>query len=189
MNKKMKIGYARVSTQDQNLDRQIGQLRQEGCARIYEEKASGVKSARPELGRMIDALREGDVVVVAELSRLSRSVRDLFSIVGQIGKAGAQIKSMKEPWLDTTTPQGRLLFTFFAGISEFERELIRQRTIEGIAAARARGHRGGHPFLDRKKVDLALKMYDSKTCTIAEITRATGVSKSALYAYLRNRKR
>lgn len=184
----MKIGYARVSTQDQNLDRQLDQLRQDGCERIFEEKISGVKSDRPELRRMLDSLRRGDIVIVSELSRLSRSVRDLFSIVGQIDKAGAQIKSMKEPWLDTTTPQGRLLFTFFAGISEFERELIRQRTIEGLAAARARGHRGGHPFLDRKKVDLALKMYDSKTCTVTEITRATGVSKSALYAYLRNRK-
>ena len=188
----MRIGYARVSTQDQNLDRQRDQLRQDGCERIYEEKVSGARSDRPELGRLLDALREGDVVVVAELSRLSRSVRDLFSIVGQVHEAGAEIKSLKEPWLDTTSPQGRLLFTFFSGISEFERELIRQRTIEGIAAARARGRLGGHPALDprqdSKKVDLALKMYDSRACTVAEITKATGVSKSALYAYLRARK-
>lgn len=127
----MRIGYARVSTQDQNLDRQRSLLQQDGCARIFEEKVSGAKCDRPELGRMLDTLREGDVVVVTELSRLSRSVRDLFSIVGRINEAGAQIKSQKEPWLDTTTPHGRLLFTFFSGISEFERELIRQRTIEG----------------------------------------------------------
>ena len=184
----MKIGYARVSTQDQNLDRQRDQLRQDGCERIYEEKESGARSDRPELVRMLDALREGDIVVVAELSRLGRSVRDLFTIVGRISNVGAEIKSLKEPWLDTTTPHGRLLFTFFSGISEFERELIRQRTIEGLAAARARGHKGGHPFLDAKRVDLALKMYDSKTCTVAEITKATGVSKSALYSYLRIRK-
>ena len=184
----MRIGYARVSTQDQSLDRQRDQLRWEGCERIYEEKVSGARSDRPELVRMLDALREGDVVVVAELSRLSRSVRDLFGIVGQIHEAGAEIKSLKEPWLDTTTPQGRLLFTFFSGISEFERELIRQRTLEGMAAARARGRLGGHPFLDAKKVDLALKMYDSKACTVAEITKATGVSKSALYQYIRGRK-
>ena len=95
---------------------------------------------------------------------------------------------MKEPWLDTTTPHGRLLFTFFSGISEFERELIRQRTIEGITAARARGRLGGHPSLDSKLVDLALKMYDSKACSVAEITKATGVSKSALYRYLGDRK-
>ncbi len=181
----MRIGYARVSTQDQNLDRQRDQLRQDGCERIYEEKVSGAKSDRPELGRMLDALRESDVVVVAELSRLSRSVRDLFDIVGRIDAVGAQIKSLKEPWLDTTSPHGRLLFTFFSGISEFERDLIRQRTLEGMAAARARGRHGGHPTLDPKQVDLALKMYDSKACTVAEITKATGVSKSALYRYLR----
>ena len=137
---------------------------------------------------MLDALREGDVVVVAELSRLSRSVRDLFALVGRINEIGAQIKSLKEPWLDTTTPHGRLLFTFFSGISEFERDLIRQRTKEGIVAARARGRNGGHPKLDPKKVDLALKMYDSRACSVTEITKATDVSKSALYAYLRARK-
>ena len=153
----MRIGYARVSTQDQNLDRQRDQLRQDGCERIYEEKVSGARSDRPELGRLLDALREGDVVVVAELSRLSRSVKDLFSIVGQINERGAEIKSLN----------------------------IRERTIEGITAARARGRNGGHPPLDSKRVDLALKMYDSKACTVAEITRATGVSKSALYRYLR----
>ena len=184
----MKIGYARVSTQDQNLDRQLDQLRREGCERIYEEKVSGAKSDRPELMRMLDALREGDVVVVAELSRLSRSVRDLFDIVGRIDRVGAQIRSLKEPWLDTTTPHGRLLFTFFSGISEFERDLIRQRTLEGMAAARARGHKGGHPVLDPKIVDLALKMYDSKACTVSEITKATGVSRSALYRYAKERK-
>ena len=96
----MRIGYARVSTQDQNLDRQLDQLRQDGCQRIYEEKGSGAKRDRPELERMLDALREGDIVVVAELSRLSRSVNDLFAIVDQIGKSGAEIKSLKEPWLD-----------------------------------------------------------------------------------------
>lgn len=184
----MRIGYARVSTQDQSLDRQRDQLRQDGCERIYEEKVSGARSDRPELVRMLDALRKDDVVVVAELSRLSRSVRDLFGIVEQIHGVSAEIKSLKEPWLDTTTPQGRLLFTFFSGISEFERELIRQRTLEGMAAARARGRRGGHPFLDSKKVDLALKMYDSKACTVADITKATGVSKSALYSYINDRK-
>ena len=184
----MIIGYARVSTQDQNLDRQLGQLKAAGCERIYKEKASGKNKERPELNRLLDTLRMGDIVITAELTRLSRSVRDLFLIVDQIHGAGAEIKSLKEPWLDTTTPQGRLLFTFFGGISEFERELIRQRTIEGLDAARARGHNGGHPTLDQKTVDLALKMYDAKTCTVAEITKATGISKSALYSYVRRRK-
>ena len=183
----MIIGYARVSTQEQNLDRQLDQLRQSGCERIYEEKVSGAKSDRPELARMLDALRKGDVVVIAELSRLSRSVRDLFNIVERIQGSGAEIKSLKEPWLDTTTPHGRLLFTFFSGISEFERDLIRQRTREGLKAARARGRKGGHPTLDPKKVELALKMYDSNACSIADITKATGVSKSSLYSYIKNR--
>ena len=184
----MIIGYSRVSTQDQCLDRQIDQLHNSGCERIFEEKASGKNADRPELRRMLDTLRNGDIVVTVELTRISRSVRDLFDIVDQIHAAGAEIKSLKEPWLDTTTPQGRLLFTFFAGISEFERELIRQRTCEGLAAARARGHNGGHPTLDPKKVDLALKMYDSKTCSVSDITDATGISKSALYSYIRSRK-
>lgn len=184
----MLIGYARCSTQDQKLDRQLDQLTLAGCERIYQEKASGKDAERPELIRMLDALREGDVVITAELTRLSRSVKDLFQIVDQIHAVGAQVKSLKEPWLDTTTPQGRLVFTFFAGISEFERELVRQRTLEGLSAARARGHNGGHPVLDNKKVSLALKMYDSKTCTVAEITKATGISKSALYSYVRSRK-
>ena len=144
----MKIGYARVSTQDQNLDRQRDLLLQNGCVRIYEEKVSGTKRDRPQLQLMLDTLREGDVVIVAELSRLGRSVRDLFAIVERINEIGAQIKSLKEPWLDTTTPHGRILFTFFSGISEFERDLIRQRTKEGMAAARARGRNGGHPTLN-----------------------------------------
>lgn len=184
----MRIGYARCSTQEQKLDRQIDQLKEEGCERIYEEKASGKDAARPELARMLDALREGDVVITSELTRLSRSVRDLFQIVDQIHGVGAQVKSLKEPWLDTTTPQGRLVFTFFAGISEFERELVRQRTLEGLSSARARGHNGGHPTLDGKKVALALKMYNAKTCTVSEITKATGISKSALYSYIRNQR-
>ena len=185
----MKIGYARVSTQDQNLDRQRDQLTQEGCERIYEEKVCGAKTDRPELMRMLDSIRNGDIVIVTELSRLSRSVRDLLNIVSKVGDVGAEIKSLKEPWLDTTTPHGRLLFTFFSGISEFERDLIRVRTKEGLVAARARGRNGGHPSLNKSIVDRALKMYDSKKFPISEITETTGVSKSALYSYLRQRRK
>lgn len=181
----MIIGYARVSTQDQSLGRQLDQLNGVGCERIYQEKLSGAKSDRPELERMLDALRKGDIIIVCELSRLGRSVRDLFDLVERIHVAGAEIKSLKEPWLDTTTPQGRLLFTFFSGISEFERDLIRQRTQEGLAAARARGRKGGRKKFDRGRVELALKMYNSKTYLISEITKATGISKSTLYNYVR----
>lgn len=184
----MIIGYARVSTQDQNLSRQLDRLKQEGCERIYEEKASGGNIDRPELSRALDTLRKGDVLVVTELARLSRSVRDLIAIIDKIKAAGADLRPLKESWADTTTPQGRLLFVIFAGLSEFERDLIRERTKEGLAAARARGRKGGHPTLDPRAVELALKMYESKACTVAEITQATGVSKSALYAYLRSQK-
>ena len=184
----MKIGYARVSTQDQQTLRQIDQLKEFGCERIYEEKVSGTKRDREELNRMMDTLREGDVVVITELSRLSRSVKDLFEIVDKIHKVGADIKSLKDSdWIDTTTPQGKLLFTIFAGISQFERDLIRQRTMEGLQAARARGRNGGRPPKDKSKIDLALSMYDSKVCSISQILETTGISKTTLYRYKRKK--
>lgn len=184
----IKIGYARVSTQDQQTLRQIDQLKEFGCERIYEEKVSGTKRDREELNRMMDTLREGDVVVITELSRLSRSVKDLFEIVDKIHKVGADIKSLKESdWIDTTTPQGKLLFTIFAGISQFERDLIRQRTMEGLQAARARGRNGGRPPKDKSKIDLALSMYDSKVCSISQILETTGISKTTLYRYKRKK--
>ena len=172
----MIIGYARVSTQDQQTLRQIDQLKEFGCERIYEEKASGTKRDRVELVRMMDALREGDVVIITELSRLSKSVKDLFEIVDRIHNIGADIKSLKESWIDTTTPQGKLLFTIFAGI---------RRTIEGLQAARARGRNGGRPPKDESKIKLALNMYGSKVCSISQILEATGISKTTLYRYIR----
>ena len=111
----MIFGYARVSKNDQNLDRQLDQLKQAGCNRIYQEKMTGTKKERPELTRMMDSLREGDTIIVCELTRLSRSVKDLFELVERINEIGADIKSLKEPWLDTTTPHGRLLFSVFSG--------------------------------------------------------------------------
>lgn len=184
----MIIGYARVSTAGQNLDRQCDNLRQAGCERIYSEKISGVKAQRPELERMLDALREGDTVVITELTRLGRSVKELFSIIEIVHEAGASIKSLRETWLDTTTPQGNLLFTIFAGLSQFERDLIRQRTKSGLEAARARGRKGGRPKASSSKVETALKMYDSKLHTIEEITGATGISRSTLYRAIEERK-
>ena len=155
----VKIGYARVSTEEQNLDRQIDILKQIGCDRIYEEKVSGIKKERPELNKMLDQIRTGDVIIISDLTRLSRSVKDLFSLVEQIEGKGANIKSIKESWVDTTTAQGKLMFTIFAGISQFERDLISQRTIEGLNAARARGKKGGRPKVNDKDIKLAIKMY------------------------------
>lgn len=184
----MIIGYARVSTAGQNLDGQCDNLRQAGCERIYSEKISGVKAQRPELDRMLDALREGDTVVITELTRLGRSVKELFAIIERVHDAGASIKSLRETWLDTTTPQGNLLFTIFAGLSQFERDLIRQRTKSGLEAARARGRKGGRPKASSGKIETALKMYDSKLHTIEEITVATGISRSTLYRAIEERK-
>ena len=183
----MIIGYARVSTVEQSLDRQIDQLTDAGCKRIYQEKASGASKERPELDRMIDALREGDVVVVTELSRLGRTVKGLIELVEKLHKLGVDLKSLKEQWLDTTSPMGKMVFTMMAGFAEMERDLIRERTAEGLKAARARGRKGGRPAIDQEQLSLALRMYDSKSCTVAEITKATGISKATLYSYLGKR--
>lgn len=181
----MKIGYARSSTQDQNIEYQIELLEKEGCQRIFKEHISGSSLERPELNRMLDTLREGDEVVFTELTRLSRSVKDLFILIEKIQEVKANVKSLKEPWLDTTTPQGRLVFSFFAGISQFERELIRQRTMEGLASARARGRKGGRPKTDNLAIEQAIALYESKKFTVKEITEKTGVSRTTLYEYLR----
>ncbi|MGM9741659.1 MAG: recombinase family protein [Candidatus Cryptobacteroides sp.] len=184
----MKFGYARCSTLDQNLDWQIDALMKEGCDRIFQEKFTGTRKDRPELLRMLDMLREGDTVIICELTRLSRSVKDLFDLVERVEKAGANIKSLKEPWLDTTTPQGRLLFTIFSGVSQFERELIRERTMEGLASARARGRMGGRPGKDKKVVEQALTLYDSRAYSVDEISKTTGISRATLYKYINLRK-
>ncbi len=183
----MKIGYARVSTLDQNLDRQTDQLQEQKCERIFQEKITGSKKERPELDKLLEQLRVGDIVIVTELARLSRSVKDLFALVETIHTKGANLKSLKEPWLDTTTPQGKLLFTIFAGISQFDRDLISQRTKEGLSSARARGRKGGRPGKPLKDIELALKMYDSKNYSIGEISKATGLSKTSLYRYVDKR--
>ena len=181
----MKIGYARVSTEEQSLNRQIDMLNEVGCEKIFEEKISGIKRERQELIKMLEQLRKGDLIIVAYLTRLSRSVKELFQLVEQIEAKGANIKSLKESWMDTSTPQGKLMFTIFAGISQFERDLISQRTIEGLVAARARGKKGGRPPKDEKDIKLAKKMYEEKTYSISEITKATGIGKTALYKYFK----
>ena len=181
----MKIGYARVSTEEQNLDRQLDSLKEARCEKIFQEKITGTKKERPELDKLMEQLRNGDLIIISDLTRLSRSVKDLFRLVDQIEKKGANIKSLKESWMDTSTPQGKLMFTIFAGISQFERDLISQRTLEGLAAARSRGKKGGRPKKDEKAINIALKMYQEKVCSISEITKATGVSKTTIYRYIR----
>ena len=180
----MLIGYARVSMEGQNLDRQLDQLKAAHCERIYQEKFTGTKKERPELEKMLDNLRAGDTIIISELTRLSRSTKDLFQLVDQIEKKGSNIKSLKEIWLDTTTPHGKLMFTIFAGISQFERDLISQRTKEGLESARARGRKGGRPVKNKIDIEKAIKLYKSKDYSLKEIQEMTGVSKTSLYRYL-----
>ena len=139
----MKIGYARVSTADQNLDLQLAALKEAGCGRIFQEKISGAKIDRPELQRLLDQLRPDDVVVVWKLDRLARSTQNLLELAEQIKSAEASFCSLSEPWADTSSPSGRMIMTVFAGIAEFERAIIREITVHGLAAAKARGRLGG----------------------------------------------
>ncbi|MBB6497327.1 recombinase family protein [Methanococcus maripaludis] len=183
----MIIGYARVSTKDQKLDRQIDELKSFGCEKIFLEKISGTKKIRPEFDKMLEMLRKDDLVVVSELTRLSRSTKDLIDIMNRFEQIGVSVKSLKEAWLDTSTAHGKLLFTIFAGLAEFERDLISERVKSGLNAARSRGKLGGRPTVRNEKINLALKMYDSKEYSINEILKATGISKSTLYNYLEKR--
>jgi len=183
----MLIGYARVSTDGQNLNRQLDQLKAIGCERIYQEKITGTKKERPELEKLLDHIRPGDIIIISELTRLSRSTKDLFLLVDLIEKKGANVKSLREAWMDTTSPQGKLMFTIFAGISQFERDLISHRTKEGLSSARPRGRKGGRPSKSNKDIELALKMYDSKDYSLTEITKGTGVSRTSLYRYISKR--
>jgi DNA invertase Pin-like site-specific DNA recombinase len=186
----MLVGYARVSTQEQNLDRQIDALIAAGVDNrtIYQEKITGTKAERPELDRMINELKNGDTVIVSDLTRLSRSTKDLFNIVEKVESKGANIKSLKESWLDTTTPHGKLLFTIFSGISQFERDLISQRTKEGLASARARGRKGGRKPKEEDSVKKAIKLYNSQEYPVREIEEMTGVSRATLYRKLKESK-
>lgn len=181
----MDIGYARVSTTDQSLDMQIDALRGAGCERIYTETACGARDDRPELARMMDALRAGDVLTVYRLDRLGRSTRHLMGLVDGLAARGVQFRSLTER-LDTTTPGGRLVFTVFAGIAQFERDLIRERTMAGLEAARLRGRRGGRPRkLTPGQVGELRRLHASREVGAAGLCRMYGISKTTLYRLLR----
>lgn len=177
-------GYARVSTHKQELDRQIDLLKSENCNEILTEKITGTKSSRPELNRLKDKLRPGDKVVVESFSRLGRSTKDLIELVTFFEDNNVKLVSLKENF-DTTTPQGRLMMTVFQAFSQFERDLIVERTKEGLKSARTRGRKGGRPRLKSNKVEQAIKLYESKEYSINEIKDMTGVSKASLYRYLK----
>ncbi|MDA2627478.1 recombinase family protein [Bacillus cereus] len=176
----MKFGYMRVSTIDQNLDRQEQQLKDAGCERIFFEKVTGVKRDRPELNRMLEFLRQGDTVVVTDLTRLSRSTKDLIEITELISQKGANLKSLKESWLDTTTAHGKMLFTVFAGIAQFERDLTSERTKEGILAAKKRGKYPGRPSVDKEKLNYAFYLME-QGANITEAAEKSGISRMTIY--------
>jgi DNA invertase Pin-like site-specific DNA recombinase len=175
------IGYARVSTVEQTLDLQRDALKAAGATTIYEDTASGKNADRPELTHCLKALREGDTLVVWRLDRLGRNLRDLIHIVGELDERSVKLRSVKES-LDTGGPTGKLVFHMFAALAEFERELIRERTLAGLDAARARGRHGGRPSaLDAKQRKAALAMMKNRDMSVAEISRHFGVSRSTLY--------
>jgi len=182
---RLHIGYARVSTDDQDLSQQRDELQKAGCSRIFAEKISGTHTKRPELARMIDHLRPGDVVTVTRLDRLARSTRDLLDIAEQLQAKGAGLRSLAEPWADTTSPAGRMVLTVFAGIAEFERSLIIDRTRRGREAAKARGVKFGPASkLTRDRLSHARKMLEEGH-NLEEAAAVLGVHRVTLWRRLK----
>jgi DNA invertase Pin-like site-specific DNA recombinase len=178
------IGYARISTDDQNLALQHYALTAAGCEKIYEDRISGARAERPGLTLALEVARAGDTLIVWRLDRLGRSLKDLIAFAERLEQRKVGLKSLKEA-LDTTSSGGRLIFHMFGALAEFERDLIRERTQAGLSAARARGRLGGRPkLLTPEKRRLAVQLYRAKEHSIAEICRLMGISKPTLYSYL-----
>jgi DNA invertase Pin-like site-specific DNA recombinase len=180
----IRFGYARVSTLDQNLDLQRDALAKAGCERVFEDTASGAKAERAGLEQALSHLREGDTLVVWKLDRLGRSLKHLIETVQELEKRGIGFKSLQES-IDTTTSGGKLVFHIFAALAEFERDIIRERTAAGLAAARVRGRKGGRPKgMDEKKRKMALALYADKNRPVQEICEALGISRATFYRYV-----
>ena len=175
------IGYVRVSTYEQNNELQMDAMRKLGCKKIYADRVSGAKADRIELNKLKENIREGETVVVWKLDRMSRSLRDLIELVRFFDSKGVGLRSITEN-IDTTTPGGKLIFHIFGSMAEFERDLIRERTLAGLATARARGRNGGRPKITTVKQDeMIWKMYQDKTIPILTIMETFRISKSKLY--------
>lgn len=184
----MKFGYARVSTDDQELARQIDALNNYGVDKIYKEKITGTKASRPELDKLKNAVREGDSVIIESLSRLGRSTKDLLALLEEWDNQGVKLVSLKEN-IDTTTPTGKLLVTVLSAISQFERDIIIvQRTNEGLQSARKRGRKGGRPKANAENVRKAVDYYNRQTMSVKEITAICGISQATLYRALNEAK-
>ena len=181
----MLIGYARVSTHDQNLDLQRDALQAAGCEKIFQDELSGAAAARPGLQQAMDTLREGDVLVVWRLDRLGRSLRDLIELVRHLDEMKVGFRSIQES-MDTSTSGGKLIFHVFGALAEFERNLIRDRTQAGLSTARARGRTGGrHKKLDEKQRTLAIRLYCDGH-PLKDICQTLNISKPTLYRYVKN---
>lgn len=178
------IGYARISTNDQNPDSQGAALRAAGCEKIFTDTASGKLARRAELDAALDYLRSGDTLVITKLDRLGRSVRNLIDLADLLYGRGIGLRVLHQG-IDTTTPAGKMFFHVLAAMAEFETALISERTRDGLAAARARGRKGGRrPKLTPAKLAAARKMYDAREHTVAEIASIVGVARSTLYRAL-----
>ena len=186
----MRIGYARVSTKDQSLDLQIDALKDAGCEQVFQEVSSGARAARPVLDDLLSRLRAGDVLVIWKLDRLGRSLKHLVTLTAELLEREVGLVSLNDP-IDTTTPQGRLVFNIFASLAEFERELIRERTQAGLNAARARGRKGGRPkglSKEAKQKAMAVEtLYREGELSVQQICDQLDISKPTLYAYLKHR--
>lgn len=186
----MLIGYARVSTSSQNLDLQIDALKKAGCEKIYQDQINGSLMNRPALDLLLKEIRKNDILVIWKLDRLGRSFKDLINLVNSLLEKGIGLKSLNDP-IDTTTPQGRLIFNIFGSLAEFERELIKERTIAGLDAARARGIKGGRPIgLSKKAQGIAHSaelLYKEGRLSVSEICDQLNISRGTLYKYLRSR--
>jgi len=181
----MLIGYARVSTLDQNPDLQLDALKEAGCKKIFTDKSSGSVQERPELDKLKGMLREGDTLVIWKLDRLSRSLKHLIEWMEFLDREGVQLKSIQDS-IDTSTAMGKFIFHVFGALGQLEKDIIRERTMAGLSSARARGRIGGRPRkLDPKKVKRVQEMYDKKEMTVKEICEWAGISKATLYKYIK----
>lgn len=179
------LGYARVSTADQDAALQIDALQQAGCYKVFVDQASGSLDERPELSKLLEQIRPGDTLVVWRLDRLGRSIRHLIDSLTELSGQEIGFRSLTEN-IDTTTSGGRLIFHIFAALAEFERDLIRERTQAGLSAARARGRQGGRPpALSADQVKAARRMYEQRDMTVEQIGDVLGVSRTTIYRELR----
>ena len=182
----MIIGYARVSTEDQNLDLQLDALKEAGCKKIFQDKISGVKEDRDGLLQVLEIVRPGDTLVVWKLDRLGRSLQHLILVIDELKEKDVYFRSLKEN-LDTSSSTGKLIFHIFGALAEFERDIIQERTMAGLKAARARGRIGGRPkIMGAGKVKLAKTLMADNTRSVRDICEIIGVSKATLYRYLKD---